>query len=77
MHNNVTVLRCDVIVRVTRSMTDAVDIDKVPCYCEQDTRRRKGVEGRKDGQREDNVHELLYIVCGCVFCGLTSGHKPA
>lgn len=42
MHNNVSVLWCDIVVGVTGSMTDAVNVDEVTSHSEQDTREEEG-----------------------------------
>ena len=62
MHNNVSVLRCHVIVKVTCSVTDAIDIDEVTSHGEQDAK-----EGGKVGEgREDTYVNIVHCNIRCV-----------
>ena len=46
MHDDVTVLWSDVIVGVTCSMTDAINVNEMASHSEQDARKRKDGKGR-------------------------------
>ena len=49
MHDDVTVLWSDVIVGVTCSMTDAINVNEMASHSEQDARKRKDGKGRYVG----------------------------